>query len=304
VAHRPFDALAERLGMDPDAVLARLERMVEAGTVRRIGPVFDSRRLGYVTTLVAAKVRPARLHDVAEAASALPGVTHNYERRHAYNLWFTLAARSEEALAASLEALADETNVRLDSLPAEAVYKIRMALAVEGEAVPGAAPPPDLDTPAETLTEREKALVRALQDGLPVVPAPFDEIAERAGWTAADAIRQVRDWLTSGVIRRFGAVVGHRRLGYSANGMAVFSIRPERIDAAGRAIAAHPEVTHCYRRRPLPDFPYTLFAMMHGGSEAEVRERARAMAEEVGAEAWDVLFSLTEFKKTLMRYFV
>ena len=119
-----------------------------------------------------------------------------------------------------------------------------------------------------------------------------------------EAIGQVRAWLAGGVIRRFGAIVRHREVGIRAGGMAVFHVNEDGVDAAGRTLAGHAAVTHCYRRPPLPDFPYTLYAMVHGDSEAAVRERVAAMAREIGADAWDVLVSGREFKKTSMRYFV
>jgi hypothetical protein len=86
--------------------------------------------------------------------------------------------------------------------------------------------------------------------------------------------------------------------------MAVFRVAPDRVDAAGRALAARAEVTHCYRRPPLPDFPFTLYAMIHGRREEEVSALASRLAREIGAAEWSMLFSITEFKKTPMQYFL
>jgi len=116
-------------------------------------------------------------------------------------------------------------------------------------------------------------------------------------------IEQMRAWLAAGVVRRFGAVLRHREAGVRAGGMAVFQVDAARVDAAGRALAAHAEVTHAYRRPPMADFPYNLYAMVHGTSEEAVQACVAGMAHEVRAAAWDVLFSVREFKKTSMRYF-
>jgi len=309
VVARPFDALAERLAVAADDLLARVRRMVEEGLIRRIGPVFDSGRLGYVSTLVAARVPTERLEQVAERVSGLPGVTHNYERRGRYNLWFTLTAPSRALLDTALEGLREGTGVAaMHSLPAVARYKIRATFDLTGGEAPPATeasePVQNGDVAAVSLSEEQKALVRAVQDGLPPVPEPFAGVAAEAGWTAAAAVEQVRAWLGSGVVRRFGAVVRHRRVGVGAGGMAVFQVDEDRVDAAGRTLAEQRDVTHCYRRPPLPDFPYALYAMVHGESEAAVRERVAGMARSVGADAWDVLFSGREFKKTSMRYFL
>lgn len=306
VAERPFDALAERLGLSPDNLLTRIRRLASVGVIRRIGPVFDSGQLGYISTLVAAKVPADRVEDVAAHVNRLPGVTHNYERRGAYNLWFTLTAPSRRDLESALEHLRRRPELKdLHSLPAEARYKIRAtfdltgAAPVPSERAPGVGP----GGPAVPLSEKQKALVRAVQDGLPVEREPFAEAARRTGWTVSQILEQMRAWLAAGVIRRFGAVLRHREAGVLANGMAVFQVDAGNADAAGRALAAHAEVTHCYRRRALPDFPHNLYAMVHGRSEDEVRATAAGMADEVRAAARDVLFSAREFKKTSMRYF-
>ncbi len=302
---RPFDVLATRLGVGLDEVLARIGHMQAEGLIRRIGPIFDSRRLGYVSTLVAARVPPERLAEIADRVSLLPGVTHNYSRQHAYNLWFTLTVPSARELERTLDGLRRETGIAdFHSLPALAVYKILVQFDMADE--PPRAPEPLPSSPGETasLTEEQKELVRLIQDGLPVEREPLATAAARLGWPVSRVVAQVREWLASGVIRRFGTVVRHHKLGYRANGMAVFRVPPERIDKAGRRLAKHKEVSHCYRRPPLPDFAYNLFAMIHGRSRETVRQLADHLAQEAGADEHDVLFSLAEFKKVSMRYFI
>jgi len=308
---RPFDALAARLRMDADELLGRLRLLTQAGVIRRIGPVFDSRRLGYVSTLVAARIPPERLVEVAQRVSRLPGVTHNYERRHARNLWFTIAAPSAEAIEAALARLRRETGTKeFHSLPAEAVYKIRVQFDLANDSVEADVPDsprqclgPD-QRPAEPLSEEQKELVRLIQGGLALEREPLIGAAARLGWTPAHVAEQIRQWLATGVIRRFGAVLGHREAGYAANGMAVFRFAPDCVDAAGQRAAECAEVSHCYRRPAMPNFPYNLYAMIHGRSEAEVLAAAARIAADSAAEAHEVLFSVREFKKVAMQYFV
>lgn len=311
---RPFDVLARRLDITPEETVGRVQRMVTYGLIRRLGPIFDSRSLGYVSTLVAAKVPPDRLADVAARVTRLSGVTHNYERQHAYNLWFTLTSPSAAALEETLASLRRETDIAdVHSLPAETVYKIRVQFDLTGEG-----PPPDAApagsaaaSPPPPLTDEQKALVRLLQDGVPAEAEPFAPIAARLGRPVTEVVEQVRVWLASGVIRRMGAVVRHRELGFHANGMAVFRVPPDVVDAAGRRLAECPAISHCYRRPPLPDFAFNLFAMTHGQSEDEVRRTVAREAEALNPIGpphppyeHDVLFSTTEFKKVSMRYFV
>ena len=151
-------------------------------------------------------------------------------------------------------------------------------------------------------TEADKQLVRALQEDIPLSPRPFDEVASQLGLPVSAVVEKIRTWKAAGVIRRLAAVVRHHQMGYTANGMAVFSAPADRIDEWGKRLAQCPQVSHCYSRPPLGDFPYTLFAMFHGQSPEEVRGLVAQAAADLGA-AHDVLFSHKEFKKVSMRYF-
>jgi DNA-binding Lrp family transcriptional regulator len=305
VEARPFDALAARLGLAPEDLVARVARLVADGTIRRLGPVFDSRRLGYVSTLVAGRIPPDRIEAVAAEVSRLPGVTHNYERQHALNLWFTLTAPSAAALDETLAALRRETGLReFHSLPALAVYKIRVHfdLTDEGPAAESAAP--QAGPTATEFSAEQKELVRLIQDGMAAEREPLAAPAARLGWPVERIVEQIRAWLAAGVIRRFGAVVRHQKLGFGANGMSVFRVAAEAVDEAGQRLARYPEVSHCYRRPPLEGFPYNLFAMVHGRTEDEVRATVARMAAETGLADHAVLFSIREFKKVSMRYFL
>lgn len=308
VARRPFDELGGDLGSDGSAVLERIERMRQTGVIRRIGAVFDSRSLGYVSTLVAAGIPPDRLAEVAQMVSDLPGVTHNYRREHEYNLWFTLTTDSTRRQREILDDLKTRTGIEeFFSLPAIAIYKIRVAFQLGGDeraSSAGDAPPVPSQTAPSELTEDQKQLVRMLQESLPPAAQPFDELAEKLNWPAADVIRQINDWRSSGVIRRFGAVVDHHRLGFWANGMVVFRVRKDEIDDVGKQLAKWPEVSHCYRRPSLEGFDYNLFAMVHGHSRDEVHSIVAEMVRQVGHCEHDVLFSTTQYKKTSMKFFL
>ena len=129
-------------------------------------------------------------------------------------------------------------------------------------------------------------------------------MAGQLGLCCEDLIEQIKDWLAAGVIRRFGAVVDHRRLGFKANGMAVFRALPQRVDEIGRALAQRAEVSHCFRRPALPDFDFNLYAMVHGRSVDQVRALVAGLAGEFGLDEYAVLFSTAEYKKTSMKYFV
>lgn len=150
----------------------------------------------------------------------------------------------------------------------------------------------------------ERAVLLAMQDGLPLVPEPYGVIAQKAGLSQARVLELVRNLLDDGKIKRLGAVPNHYVLGITANGMSVWDVPDERVAEIGRALGARPEVTHCYRRprRPLL-WPYNLFAMVHGRSRDEVRAAVERIAADLGLAACphDILFSTRILKKRGMR---
>lgn len=128
VVSRPYEVLAESLGITEEEALKRVRRLVESGVIRRIGPSFDTRRLGHVSVLVAAQIPSERLEEVAKVVSSYPHVTHNYGREHRYNLWFTLVCRDEGEVRRILDEIERRTGIGdMRVLPAERMFKIRVS---------------------------------------------------------------------------------------------------------------------------------------------------------------------------------
>jgi DNA-binding Lrp family transcriptional regulator len=150
----------------------------------------------------------------------------------------------------------------------------------------------------------DRRLILATQAGLPLVPRPFEQLARELETSAAEVMRRLQAMLDSGVIRRIGAVPNHYAIGYTANGMTVWDVADQRVDACGEAVGALDFVTHCYRRpRHLPDWPYNLFAMVHGRDRAEVEVHRQAIRRLLGdaCRQDDVLYSSRILKKTGLR---
>ena len=150
----------------------------------------------------------------------------------------------------------------------------------------------------------DRALIVATQGGLPLVARPYDRIGEQLGIAGGEVMRRLQALVDAGVIRRIGAVPNHYAIGWTANGMTVWDVADERVDELGARVGALDFVTHCYRRpRALPDWPYNLFAMVHGNSRDEVRDKAAVIAGLLGADcrARDVLFSTRILKKSGLR---
>lgn len=127
IESRPYAEVGRRVGASEAEVLARVAAMAEAGIIRRLGANFTSRKLGYTSTLVAARVAPEKLDHFVAVVNRYPGVTHNYLRRHRFNVWFTLIAESEERLNEILAEISAAAEVEeILSLPAQEVFKIKV----------------------------------------------------------------------------------------------------------------------------------------------------------------------------------
>ena len=152
-------------------------------------------------------------------------------------------------------------------------------------------------------TEQDKTLIRALQEDLSLVERPFEDIGARIGMREEEVIQKIRAWQADGTIRRFGAVLRHRRLGIEANAMVVWEVDPDRTEEVGRIMASFPEVTHCYERPRFPDWPFTLFTMVHGRTPEECERVAKRISERAGVGTYRLIYSTREWKKTDMKSF-
>jgi DNA-binding Lrp family transcriptional regulator len=156
----------------------------------------------------------------------------------------------------------------------------------------------------QKLDDIDLAIVRATQGGLALTQHPYDVIAEQVGISAADVMARFERMLTSGAVRRIGAVPNHYALGFTANGMTVWDVSDDQASALGRAVGALDFVSHAYLRpRHLPDWPYNLFAMVHGRDKQEVEAKTDIVRKLLGSAArgGEVLYSKRILKKTGLR---
>lgn len=299
----PFAELAARLGVAEKAVLGSLEKLRREGKISRVGAVFAPKRIG-ASTLAAMAVPSEHLPAVAATVNRFPEVNHNYEREHRHNLWFVVTAASEGRLQATLGAIEQAAGYPLLALPMLEEFHIDLGFCLQGEPRKARAAAHSV-APQVPIGESERRLVSVLQEGLPLFIRPFALIAERIGASESEVLKRIADWLEEGAIKRFGVVVRHHELGYTANAMLVHDIPDELVGEIGRALAEEPAVTLCYRRpRRLPDWPYNLFCMIHGRERAEVEASIAALRQRHGLTdcAHDILFSRTRFKQNGARY--
>jgi DNA-binding Lrp family transcriptional regulator len=158
--------------------------------------------------------------------------------------------------------------------------------------------------PPQVLDATDREIIRLTQAGLPLTPRPYHAVAERIGLSGEEVMGRLRKLTAIGAVRRVAAVPNHYALGYRANGMSVWDVVDDAVDELGRDVGALAFVSHCYRRpRHEPDWPYNLFAMVHGRDRTEVEAQVRTIAGLLGCacRAHDVLYSSRILKKTGLR---
>ncbi len=301
----PFRELAERLGADEGEVIARVIALRDGGILRHVTPIFDAEALGYSTCLVAMRVPEERLPEAAKAVNAHPGVSHNYRRTHAFNMWFTIAVPPGSDLRAhvdALRALAGAEPAR--PLPALRRFKIGVSLDVTGERdmqerssprhtggrrEQGEAPAP--------VTQRDIDVIRAVQGDLPLRRDPFAAAAAKLGMTEEAVVDALRDLERRGCLRRMAGILRHRKAGFTANGMVAWNVAEADVVRVGESMATYTAISHCYQRPQYDDWPYSLFTMIHAPSVTECEVFVEELARAHGLRDYAVLYSTTEYKK-------
>ncbi|GAA4704955.1 AsnC family transcriptional regulator [Brevibacillus fulvus] len=307
----PYKALAEKIGTTEETLLERLRGM-KGDVIRQMSAIFDTKALGYKSSLVAARIAPEKLDEMARIFNQHPGITHNYKRNHDFNLWFTIAVppNSRFGLEKTVEILGEMAQVEsIRILPTLKLFKIGVQLDVkkESEANDKAAPnyTEEMRQAAMQipLTETDIKVILQLQKDLPFVSRPFDDWAKEIGISTEELLEHANTLVSRGQMRRFSAVLNHRKAGFRANGMGVWNVPADQADEIGLKMGSFRAVSHCYLRPTYPDWKYNIFTMVHGRDMEECEAILQAIEDETGITDRIVLYSTKEYKKTRVSYF-
>jgi len=321
LSQEPFTALGLRLGITNKEAIQRVEQLKAKGIIRLIGPVLNPTKLGYQTTLIAMKILPEQVNEAGQIISTHPMVSHCYERDHDFNFWFTLAMPVAEDIESKVHELGTKIKAEATlNLPAVKTFKIgtyfnltrgNSSLSLRAKRGNLNANPSHRDcfvahAPRNDnkLSAIDRVVINALQQDLPLSEKPFDLIAERLSMNSEEFLSRCQTLLQRRIMRRFSASINHNKLGFTANAMACWRVPSDTVEAAGKKIAALPQISHCYQRQTSPIWPYNLFAMIH----AEAKETCQAIADKICSDTGldknrlILLFSTKEIKKTRVRY--
>jgi DNA-binding Lrp family transcriptional regulator len=304
LVREPYNDLGARLGMSGNDVIRDINGLKKKGVVRQISPVMDARKLGYQSTLIAMKIDIPMVRSAEAYLISHPGISHGYEREHAFNIWVTLSVPPDADLKSEILNMAAGSRAgAVIDLPAVRVFKLRTNFSntedvaeeedvMNGNRLPGKA----------RLSQADRQVINGLQLDLPLTPDPFAPLAHNLGMAADEMLERSRSLLRRGIIRRYGASINHRNAGYKANAMTCWNAPARSTDELGRILASNRHVSHCYERAITGSWHYNLFAMVHSRDRQTCLEIIEKMASATGLTDYAMLFSIREFKKKRILY--
>ena len=305
---KPFDEMAKKFEISSNEIKDRLVQLKKKGVLRQLSAIFDTRKLGYTSSLVAMEIEPDKLEYIAHQINKHPGVSHNYEREHQFNLWFTLAVPPGSDLEKELDKFSKLDGIKKTRmLPTLQLFKIGVKLDMVDDKKHEVKPSEEKKQVTNVkfvATEEDKKFIRELQKDMEIVDRPFQKAAENLGMTEEQIFEKLHSYEEIGVMRRFAAILRHREAGFTANGMIVWKVPKERISEVGNMLGAFPQVSHCYERPVYSDWPYNVFSMIHCKSIDEAGQMTKDIQKQIDVSEYKILFSSREFKKTRVEYFV
>jgi len=303
ITQRPFKEIAKELNSSEDEVLNLYKKLKEEKIIRQTSAIFDTKSLGYKSSLVAFKVKDTQ--KASKFINTHPGVSHNYERDNIFNLWFTIATEPNSSLGLekTIELMAQKVDaIDYIILPTKKMFKIKVQLDLTGKR-----------DSKERLSKHKKIdidlddadieLIKFLQQDIEPNYEPFDKLIKALGIDYKALQERANRFKQAGVMRRFASILYHKRAGFNANAMVVWSVDEDKEEELAKKAASFSAVSHCYLRPTYPNWPYSLFTMIHGKSKDEVREVVEQIKDEIKPFYYNYLYSTKEFKKQRIEYF-
>ncbi|QER41814.1 Lrp/AsnC family transcriptional regulator [Thermodesulfobacterium sp. TA1] len=300
---RPFLRLAEKVGLDEEFFLEKIRELQKKNIIRQVSAVFNPSFFGHKSGLFAVKAKEKDLFQTIEIINSHNGVSHNYLRDHAYNLWFILVVPPGKDLLAEAEALCKTCQVKeYLFLPALKVFKISTVVWIEPYENEKNDVFENQHQKESKFSERDVIFVKHLQEPLPLIKEPFKIIAEKLGVKEDDIFSWMINMQNQGGLRRFGALVKHDRLGYKTNVMVAWKVPEEKIESFVKEVNRKTFITHCYERKTYPFWEYNLYTMCHFKNEEE-KNWIKELAQRLKINDYLMLNTLKELKKVRLKLF-
>jgi len=302
---KPFKTIADELGMSEDEVLEILQKEKADKIIRQTSAIFDTKRLGYKSSLVAFKISEDKIDKAVEIINSHPGISHNYERNHDFNIWFTLGVppTSELGLEKTVAIIAKLTGADdYIMLPTLKLFKINVKLNTTGKDEKKEKVKKVVHKEIE-LTPLHQQIIKLAQYDIEMVSEPFAKIIKEIDTDYDTFFKILIELQEAGIMRRFASILNHRKAGFNANAMVVWDVDEANGEEIGANAAAFSAVSHCYLRPKYENWPFNLFTMVHGKTTEETNGIIEEMAKEIPNKSHMPLYSSREFKKIRIEYF-
>ena len=303
---RPFEQIAKELNISEDEVLKILQKEKENKIIRQTSAIFDTKKLGYTSSLVAFEIAAEDIDDAVIILNSHPGISHNYERNHTYNIWFTLAIapNSKSTLEDTIATLAKLTKAKdYIILPTLKLFKISVKLDTTNQAEKKEKVA-RTDFKGMELNDYHYNIIKEAQNDIEITQEPFKEIVEKLNISYDEFFSVLEEFQETGVMRRFASILNHRHAGFGANAMVAWDIEEgSKGEEIGKIAASFSAVSHCYLRPKYPTWNYNLFTMIHGKTKEDTQEVINNIANEIEYKSNMPLYSSREFKKVRIKYF-
>ena len=302
---KPFEAIAKELNIEEQKVISIIQEQKNQKIIRQTSAIFDTKSLGYKSSLVAFEIDEDKIDKAVEIINSHSGVSHNYERNHKFNIWFTMAVspKSELGLDKTIEILAKLTDANaFIMLPTLKLFKISVKLDTTGKG-----------DKKEKVVKKEKIniemtplhieVIKLLQNDIEIKSEPFEDIIKSLNIDYQKFFSIVEDLDKSGMMRRFASILNHRKAGFNANAMVVWDVDEKNGEEIGKTAAEFSAVSHCYLRPKYDNWQYNLFTMVHGKTKEETDSIIEEISKEIESKSHMPLYSSREFKKIRLKYF-
>jgi DNA-binding Lrp family transcriptional regulator len=298
------------LGLSEHEVIATLKTLKTRQIIRQISAIFLGNKLGFDTALISFQVAKPAVEQAAEIINGHPGVSHNYLRAHAFNLWFTLSVPQDLDIQQHVQTLAGLIAcTRYLYLPGLKTFKRRVQFSMSTETKEPAVlshsfgPSTKMSRKITLSNEIQCGIMETLQQDLPLTSTPFLDIARRFQVDEEIFFDFVTSLKASRKMSRFAGILRHRHLGYTANAMVVWNVPKLMVEEFGNDASEKPAVSHCYERITYPDWQYNMYTMIHGTTPEETNTVIEDILAKFPNTPHEQLYSVREFKKQRVNFF-
>ncbi len=302
----PYEKIGILLGISEEEVLTRLKRMKNEKILRYIGASIDYTNLNFNGILVAAKVPVGEIDKSASIINSHPGITHNYLRKDEYNMWFTISEPDSydvEKTAKKILNLAKLKDYML--LKSEKKYKLNFSLnayAKESDDLNFEKIKTKKIVKEIQINNIDRRIIEELKQPFPIINRPFYELSRKLEMSEEELLEKLLYYKNSGLIRKVGAIISQKELGYNYNALVLWNVEEHKIDFFAQKLSSFKNISHCYRRTEFPHWKFSIYSMIHCYDENHFEKLIQFLNEDENVLDYKILQTEKELKKKRMSF--